>query len=396
MGSYCRLCLEYGGVLFSISSEQGDKTPASLIEEFLTIKIDSSESEDISKVICRMCLETLDSINRLKECSIENHNYLISQHQFSIAKEEPEQESTAMFIPTIESSPTDSSSAIDPLANYQIKSEFITTKETLKREASSSTFVSIPPKKIKEDPLMIKAETASKDDLGDYSGEYDDELLVVDERKEAVKKEETPSEPDEPLKPQRGGWKIKRDSSFGCAKCGERFDTYAQVCCHSQKFHNDVTMPFKCNICNNQFKKKIPLNVHKKIHDMDFNSSKFYENGDPDKTRTCIECHQVFQDLATLEYHWDDLHSPEINPFSCYYCDVRDKTEDHIKQHLIDVHGELTKDQLIVILRATKTYSLNQRLAIFVNPWIEHPPKIAKRVEYQVNKNEASIAAHAP
>lgn len=361
MSHYCRLCLEYDKDFSSVFVENEGETVADLIFLLLAVKID--QQDEFSKVICEECFDVLMKASTLRARSEENQKYL-STYNESFAqhpiKDEIEIDDSIQFV-------EQTYEAAVPVQERDYGERVIAFDTT-----------PLDCKEQLEDPFDEKEEVkdVNEEPASDAVQDEEEELLV-EEKPQRTKAEYQSYEP-----------KSKRQKlEFQCKTCDKTFQHKATLIAHHNTEHNDLKRPHKCNKCKNQFAKRIELNTHLKIHEIDIDASKSFEGGEKIKPRRCAGCSQKFKDFDLLEGHWDDKHNPILNPFSCAYCELRTRTEESIFKHVKTAHHQLSFDQYIVLIReghksqkVGKSY-ISPKLAIFVNPI-----DAAKNSEYEKRK----------
>lgn len=87
-----------------------------------------------------------------------------------------------------------------------------------------------------------------------------------------------------------------------CLKCFKRFDTTAELKEHRLEHKNDS---YICKECGKEFKKKLNLKIHSKVHT-------------GERPHLCTYCGRAFALLSNLNAHLR-IHNG-IRPYTCEYC----------------------------------------------------------------------------
>lgn len=381
-GSYCRLCLEAEKCFTCVFEDREGQTIGEIIETLFTIQI--RHEDDFSKSICDDCLDVIMSAFMLKAKGIESEKYL------STLDVEPKQETKSKLMIRSVASVNSFTTQHEELIYDAIQDEEMDTKPIVKHEPELRGFRSIPTFEIStalhHDPYMEEVPyNQFEGSAKKVRGPYKKKALVVPLR---APKKNKKAKSVEQVPRKYNKVKYKEGKLFDCSKCYERFETRRLLEIHILKLHNDTTRPNKCNKCHNQFKKATALAKHKKIHEMDATASTLYEDKNQEKIRSCAVCWKQFRRLESLEEHWDLIHNPLKNPFSCAYCTRRTADEKSIMEHITN-HSKLSRDGFAVLIIAG---SLNvqrskrdsdgnqyQKEAIFVNTFERERDEFKRR-----------------
>ena len=117
--------------------------------------------------------------------------------------------------------------------------------------------------------------------------------------------------------------------SFKCDICGARFREYSHMKTHIAFLHEDR----KCDTCKVGFVSQIEFNAHMISHEN--------PNG-----KTCIICHSSFSSRYNLLNHMILVHK-EIKLFKCDVCEKRFKRKEDLQKHKIDttMHIDLVHEE---------------------------------------------------
>ncbi len=113
---------------------------------------------------------------------------------------------------------------------------------------------------------------------------------------------------------------------YKCDKCGRNFTEKRTLRDHVSKLHeNPDHRPFRCEICNKDFKCKIACNNHAKIH--------------KEKNLKCDKCSFKTVHKISLQEHVRRMHEGE--GFKCEICGAIVANKHKIKRHMKEVHLNL-------------------------------------------------------
>lgn len=382
MSSYCRLCLEYDKTFADVSELQAGKSLTELIK--LLFKIQILPNDKHSKSICEECLEIVVSAYQLRQKSIANQDLLPFQKEVELTAVKCEKDET--FEPP-----------------QQVELDFVAIKNETKDGEESESFTNQPDdqpmenvveqNKLEVPTTVVQAEEEDAEMDHNESNElmlpYDLLQVKLEEGEKENERMEEENDDDviietperRSLRPHRPQAVIPRtmkrkNVTFACPKCAETFETLGSLSSHHNKAHNDLKLPHKCRLCNNQFYRSNELQQHNLIHDMDALASSLYERGQEDGFRCCSVCSETFLTLSNLKEHWNEYHDTVKNPFSCAYCLVRKTSERLIVTHILKDHRSISNDGQVVLIKDRdnmKTVKVGKvyvakKTAVFVNP----------------------------
>lgn len=353
MSDYCRLCLDNDNNSNSVFDKRAGFSIADKIFELFNIEIDPVDK--FSKCICNECLAIIIKAYELRDKGAESQKYLLSS-DFPQTRIKLEAEVE------IEEAEIEDPFSYDPLKNEAVDDDII-------------KYDPMPPPKIAAAPFH--------DQLDDNS-EGEDDLLVEESEEKHRERIESSAK------------KLKPEKKLICRRCSKIFPHQSTLVAHFNNEHNDIKRPHKCHKCHNQFQRRVELNEHLKIHEIDADASRLFESDDEKKRRRCAVCFQSFNLLSVLKLHWERKHDAVVNPFSCAYCHARSTHEPGIIQHLKIEHNKLSQDQSIVLIReGVKATKINNayivpRMAIYVNPVeaAKNAPYEAKKIKNELNRLE--------
>lgn len=301
---YCRLCLATDRHFSSVFEDKDEGKPVEVISKILSIEI--RETDFFSKLICKACLKLLIGAHELQRITNETQKHLLLNHEKYAqypAKRKPGRQRTS-----------------------DLSSE-VNIKEEILEDDEEDEIIPYEPMDVEElvdesdqveDEESDQVEDDESDQVEDSNAPLPDPIDTdIKEAADDDKEEELLVEQKKGRGRPSGFTDVKRDKNkeFLCNVCRKVFQAKASLAAHFTKEHNDIKRPHKCNRCYNQFRIVPELKAHRKIHEMDKDASKQFEEGDADKLRRCAVCKKKLN-LEKLEKHWDLRHNPVLNPFS--------------------------------------------------------------------------------
>ncbi|XP_039435396.1 transcription factor grauzone-like [Culex pipiens pallens] len=147
----------------------------------------------------------------------------------------------------------------------------------------------------------------------------------------------------------------RNPDEYQCKLCNKTYNSKEYLANHMVKKHNDSRqdLPFRCDQCNQAFRKENQLVSHKKFHekvqcsicDKEF-ANKFTVkvhmanmHSDVDRRMICDTCGQEFLNKLCFERHVKEHAGIEvIKRYQCHICNAWIRGERGLHQHMVNLH----------------------------------------------------------
>jgi Zinc-finger associated domain (zf-AD) len=307
MDKYCRLCLKSSEKYTSVFDKHEEIVICRHIQDFFKVSISEFYKDKVnkplliffilvrkdvfSKLLCENCLDILIQTLNYRKKFLQSAKQLFLEGYRKAVDSLPKISEIEFFAPETKSI----------AIKREIFAETDTPTQTKRRKIHDSDvdFVTETAKKA----LAVKKPkklTSSKKAVAEIEENKD-----VSTEIEVLLEVERIAEPEKSSQPQTKS----KSYVFSCLTCGEGFKRNCQLKAHHfLKHDNDFKYLHTCTICNNSFMTKTSLIYHEKIHVIDANSDKIFEDGDMDRERTCADCSMKFPTLDRLRKHWNWNH----------------------------------------------------------------------------------------